>query len=185
MQPSLQTAVLLLLAGIFLLALELFIPSAGMLFVLAMVCVIGSIVTAFLIDSTYGAGFVVVVFILAMILPGIGFQIWKRSPIGRRMFLETPRTDDEEESDKAVLLGQVGRTITPLRPVGTSEFHGQRIDTVAEGVMIERGEYVRVVHVEGNRVVVRRLAPEEVELSLLDPEDERDEDEERRRFGRA
>jgi membrane-bound serine protease (ClpP class) len=52
--------------------------------------------------------------------------------------------------------------LTPLRPVGTAEFMGRRVESVAEGIMIERGEHVRVIAVQGNRVVVRKIEPEEM-----------------------
>lgn len=175
MEPSLQLAILLLVAGIFVLALELVIPSAGMLFLVAAGCVIGSVVVAFLVDTRYGTGFLFLVMVLSVILPGIGFQLWKRSPIGRRMFLQSPFLEEAPDQQTAAsgdhldsLLGQVGRTLTPLRPAGISEFSGRRVDTVAEGVMIERGEWVKVVHVQGNRVVVRKTEPRGHDFSLLE-----------------
>lgn len=167
---------LLLVAALFILALELFIPSAGMLFMMAMLCVIASVVVAFMVDSWHGMGFLTLVFVLALILPSIGFQLWKRSPVGKRMFLENTLTAgglaDETLADGspsyASLLGQVGRTVTPLRPAGATEFAGRRVDTVAEGVMIDRGELVKVVDVQGNRVVVRKVERKELDLSLLE-----------------
>jgi membrane-bound serine protease (ClpP class) len=42
-----------------------------------------------------------------------------------------------------------------LRPSGLALIDGKRIDVVTEGPMIERGTPVKVVAVEGMRVVVR------------------------------
>ena len=55
------------------------------------------------------------------------------------------------------LIGEVGRTVTPLLPSGIIEVEGRRIDTIAEGMGIEPGTLVRVVDVRGNRVIVRKL----------------------------
>ena len=41
------------------------------------------------------------------------------------------------------------------RPAGTAEFDGERYDVVAEGLAIAAGRAVKVVDVEGNRIVVR------------------------------
>jgi membrane-bound ClpP family serine protease len=88
------------------------------------------------------------------------------------MFLDVPTPTQDpplpristEGLDYHTLMGEVGRTITPLRPAGTTDFDGQRVDTVSEGIMIERGSTVRVVAVEGRRVVVRPVTVSEDEL---------------------
>lgn len=168
---SVQTAVVLLVLALVVYALELFVPSAGALFVIGTTLLGASLVIAFLHGTTTGAAFLLVVCLLALILPGIGFEVWKRSPIGRRMILSAPEPlaglSDAEHADSSAisaianLKGEIGRTLTPLRPSGMSEIAGRRVDTVAEGVMIEKGELIRVVDVQGNRVIVRKLTPEE------------------------
>jgi len=45
--------------------------------------------------------------------------------------------------------------LTPLRPSGTAEINGSRIDVVTGGEFIAAGESVEVYQVEGGRVVVR------------------------------
>jgi membrane-bound serine protease (ClpP class) len=70
-----------------------------------------------------------------------------------------PRTDEDREL--YALMGQVGRTITQLRPAGMTDFDGHRVDTLAEGMVIEAGTLVRVIDVRGHRVVVRQLEEDE------------------------
>lgn len=182
MGPSLQMAVLLLLAGLLVLVLELFLPSAGTLFLVAMTCILASVVVAFLVSTLLGVVFLVVVCILAVVLPGLGLEIWKRSPIGRRMMLGVPGpaasagvvtvgSDPPAGFDPQSLRGAVGKTLTPLRPSGMTEFGGRRVDTVAEGVMIGRGEYVRVIEVHGRRVVVRKINPAEERVWAFETEE--------------
>ncbi|MDW7675619.1 MAG: NfeD family protein [Bacillota bacterium] len=49
-------------------------------------------------------------------------------------------------------------TITPLRPAGTVEFpDGDRLDVVTEGSFINSNFQVKVVKVEGTRVLVREV----------------------------
>ena len=56
-------------------------------------------------------------------------------------------------TDKA-LVGKTGAALTPLRPSGTIQVEGRRLDAVTGGVFIEKGGAVLVVEVHGNRIVV-------------------------------
>ena len=53
------------------------------------------------------------------------------------------------------LLDQTGTAFTSLRPSGTALIDGKRIDVVTEGALIEKGTAIKVVAIEGLRVVVR------------------------------
>ncbi|MCR8850639.1 nodulation protein NfeD [Rossellomorea sp. SC111] len=56
------------------------------------------------------------------------------------------------------LIGMVGVTKTPLRPSGTVIVEEERIDAVTEGGFIKAGEKVKIVKVEGSRIVVRDIS---------------------------
>lgn len=53
------------------------------------------------------------------------------------------------------LIGRSGRALTALRPSGSVEIDGERIDVVTEGEFIDSGSAVSVVSVDGGRVVVK------------------------------
>ncbi len=55
------------------------------------------------------------------------------------------------------LLNQTGTACTNLRPSGIALIEGKRIDVVTEGALIEKGTAIKVVGLEGLRVVVRSL----------------------------
>ncbi len=59
--------------------------------------------------------------------------------------------------DRPELLNGTGTAVTQLRPSGTANINGQRVDVVTEGGLIERGTDVKVVAVEGSRIVVRAV----------------------------
>jgi membrane-bound serine protease (ClpP class) len=84
-----------------------------------------------------------------------------RTPIGRRLVLETSLEagqgfESSPASDHA-LIGKAGKATTSLHPAGIAQIEGQRIDVVSEGELIDAGESISVVRVDGNRVVVRRI----------------------------
>jgi membrane-bound ClpP family serine protease len=165
MTDPLLWAILVLIIGLMLLVAEVFIPSGGVLGILAGVALIGSIVLGF--RSSTGAGIVILV-IIAVALPTVlvaALEIWPKTPFGRRFSLSRPSPEEVDphstrDGELQALVGKVGRTITPLRPAGMTEFSGRRVDTLAEGLVIEAGTLVRVVAVQGRRVVVRKVEDE-------------------------
>jgi membrane-bound serine protease (ClpP class) len=57
-------------------------------------------------------------------------------------------------------LGKRGTAASPLRPAGIAHIEGERVDVVSDGELIEAGEPVEVIRVDGNRIVVcRRHTP--------------------------
>ena len=59
--------------------------------------------------------------------------------------------------ERPELLDQLGTADSILRPSGVATINGHRIDVVAETGLIERGQSVKVIAVEGSKVVVRAL----------------------------
>lgn len=55
------------------------------------------------------------------------------------------------------LLGSTGLAETNLRPSGKGRFGDQLVDVVTEGDLIERGNPITIVEVQGSRVVVKRV----------------------------
>ena len=58
----------------------------------------------------------------------------------------------------ADLVGKTGRALTGLRPSGTAEIDGRRVDVVSEGPFVAPGSAVEVVRSRGSVVVVREVA---------------------------
>jgi membrane-bound ClpP family serine protease len=158
--PNIAWAILLLLAGCTLVVLEVFIPSGGIISILAAVALIASIVIAFQESATTGpmTGFVftaMTVFAVPALI-GLAFKYWPRTPMGKAFLGELP-TDEEVVPDDArrALLGRIGVARTKMLPSGAVEIDGQMIDAVSQGRAIEPGTYVVVAEVRANRVVVR------------------------------
>jgi len=104
---------------------------------------------------------VVVVSLLARWLP-------KTTLFGRLILEAAPSsgevrrsTDDRPAgpamSGEGVSVGDVGTSVSPLRPAGRARFGNRTADVVTEGAWIDRGDSVEVVRVAGRRVVVRKV----------------------------
>ncbi len=151
-----ELVIALLVAGAILLVLETFLPGmiAG---ILGLFCLVGGVIQAFV---TFGPR--VGSYVLAGVFIGLmlGTVIWvKYFPQTRmaRVFTSN-RTVGEIGTERPELLNQTGSALTPLRPSGTALINGHRVDVVSEGGMIDRHTPIKVVAVEGMRVVVRSLS---------------------------
>ncbi|MBV7273591.1 NfeD family protein [Clostridium thailandense] len=59
--------------------------------------------------------------------------------------------------DLKYFIDQEGITITILRPAGIAEFNGIKLDVVSEGEFISKDKKVKIIKVEGRRIVVRQI----------------------------
>jgi membrane-bound ClpP family serine protease len=55
-------------------------------------------------------------------------------------------------------VGRQGRAVSALRLGGTEKSDGEHVDVVSEEDVIYPGESIRVIRVDGNNIIVRRVA---------------------------
>jgi membrane-bound serine protease (ClpP class) len=158
--PEIVWAILLLVVGCVLVVLEVFIPSGGIISILAAVSFLASIFIAFqpgpTTGTTQGLIFIATTLFAVPTLVALAFKYWPRTPMGKAFLGELP-TDAEvlPEDPRRALVGRVGIARTKMLPSGAVEIDGQMIDAVSQGQAIEPGAYVVVSEVRANRVVVR------------------------------
>jgi membrane-bound serine protease (ClpP class) len=137
---------------------EVFVPSGGLLTALALLFLAGGIYIFFHYSPVAGW---VGVLLAIVVIPIALFTAYKMLPnfkFGKNVVLEPSEREhgDGVPDSKSLreLIGQSGVCLTPLRPVGTCQINGRRIQCVAESGLIEKGKNISVVSVEGIRVVV-------------------------------
>lgn len=155
--------VILLLVGVVLLAIEIFvIPGFGIAGIGGIAAIVGGLYLSF---EGPDAALRALGVSTGLTLIGV-FLLWR---FGRRFGLWDPfilrtRLDDEggyvAPSDFSGYLGKKGRSLTTLRPAGTIIIDDERVDAVSEGGYIPVDTPVKVVKVEGTRVIVRKLKEE-------------------------
>ncbi|MCP3920863.1 MAG: hypothetical protein GY711_35495 [bacterium] len=155
-------AILLLSLGLALVIAEVLVPSAGMLGIVAGVCIVGSIVWAFTISVQTGMMLLIATVVLLPAVVTIAFKILPHSPLAKKLMARGFSFDEGRGVDlrDQVLLGRSGTVEAPLRPVGTARIDGRRVDVMSRGELVESGTAVRVIEVKGNRVVVARESNE-------------------------
>lgn len=153
-------------ASVIVLALELFVPSGGVLGLLSAALAIGGVVCFWRVSPTWGVTALLALMILGPLAAGFFVKIWPDTPVGRMMILGSSADEEQERAEHELaadarraglesLVGATGRALTDLRPVGVVLIDGQRRDALAEGAWIEDGTEVRVVRVEGSQLRVR------------------------------
>ncbi len=172
--------VLVFVLGLGLLAVEVFvIPGFGVIGIAGIALIMAALVMALIgmpIDVAWDAGAVssattaVLLSLAGTMIAMILLMRWlPKGRIGRWLVLETTlgndsaRTEDESwqsaPSQWRAYLGQTGVATTDLRPSGKCRIGDEVVDVVSRGDFIEAGEAVKVVEVEGVRVVVARTPP--------------------------
>jgi membrane-bound serine protease (ClpP class) len=152
---AMELVIALLVLGILLMLAETILPGmiAG---ILGFLCLIGGVVAAYVNFQTPIGHYVLLAVLLGLT---VGTVLWlKIFPNTRlaRVFISEQAVGDLGV-EKPHLLGQTGTALSPLRPSGMALINGQRVDVVTEGSMIEPGTAIKVVALEGLRVVVRAL----------------------------
>ncbi|MHC5190775.1 MAG: NfeD family protein [Planctomycetota bacterium] len=143
-----------------LLVFEIFIPSLGLLTAAALLCLAGGISLFFQVSDSVGW---IGVWISVVLIPTVWVIVYKLLPktkIGRILELHKAMKVISGVPDQGklnALKGQSGVVLSPLRPVGMCELDGKKIVCVADTGYIEKETQVKVIHIEGNKVTVRKL----------------------------
>lgn len=151
--------IVILLLGLILLIIEMFTPGFGVSGGAGIVLlIVGIILTA----STPFEALIMIVILL--ILLGAALKIILHSAKKGRLSKTLILNDTLNKSagyigtdDLEYFVGKEGTTLTVLRPSGTAEFDGVRLDVVSEGEYIAKNTKVKIIEVTGRRIVVKSI----------------------------
>jgi membrane-bound ClpP family serine protease len=150
--------------GLLLLILEAFVPSGGILGLLAFVSAIVGIVFLFKFEAIWGAiGLLGTVILGPMMFFG-ALNMLPSTKLGRVMVgssgeeiaLARAETVRVQRDEREHLMGLEGTAATDMRPSGVVLIEGQRHDAISKGGVIDRGEPIRVVAIDGLTIEVRQ-----------------------------
>jgi membrane-bound ClpP family serine protease len=171
----LTLAVILIGIGLVMLVGEFFLPTGGVFIVAGLGLVMVAVgVVLYYGEPTEAAATMVGVCLGVPVVWNLGMYAYRKA--GGRLGLRSDSlsqtvADDPEIAGLERLKGKVGKTVTPMRPSGSVELDGRRVDAITEGMMIAPGEWVRCVDVRAGRVIVRKIdAPgglDEMDLDKL------------------
>lgn len=158
-------ATILLIFGLFLVAVELMIPSFGLIGMSAALCLVVSAWSAY--QAWWGTDpgfFWTYIAVLVVGIPSTFFgtlYLIQNTALGNFIILKTPQQSEDGPSLKMQshlhkLVGRFGKTVSPLTPGGMVEIEGERHHAECMGPILESGLPVEVVDTRGTRLVVRK-----------------------------
>ncbi len=150
---------LFLLVGILLILAELVLPGAiagtlGLISLALSVMVAGT--------SLIQMGISV---IIALLIGGVTMILMikvmgKQMKFFKKMILSDSTSTEKgyvSNVNRVELIGKIGIALTTLRPSGMIKIDEERVDAVTEGGYIQQGKQVKVLKVEGSRIIVREF----------------------------
>ncbi|NLK88062.1 MAG: hypothetical protein GX279_11315 [Clostridiaceae bacterium] len=149
---------LLIIGGLVFVIIEMFNPGFGAPGIIGAILLVAGIV---LYAQTLLQALILIVIILAILGAALTLilQSASKGRLSKHLVLNDSIDDDIKFSgvdDLNYFIGSEGIAITALRPSGTADFNGVRLDVVSEGEFIKKGTAVIIDRIEGLRIVVKQ-----------------------------
>ena len=152
-------SIVLFCVGVILLVIEMCHPGFGVAGVLGLACLAADI---FISARSLREGIIMtgVVALTVLILAVISITLVSKGKLPRTLMLKEAADKASGYTGGAELekyLGKRGKAISELRPAGTAEIDGERVDVVSQGDFIDPGSDIEVIETGGNRIVVKEI----------------------------
>lgn len=150
----------LIVVGLILVVLEIFIiPGFGITGIIGLLLILGGV---FLAADNFAQGvlYLLITFLTVGLLVYIGVKTGRLSRLWGKISLGEKQNTQEgyiaPKTDYVKYVGKTGTALTHMRPAGAADIEGERVDVVTEGSYIEKGAKIKVISVEGTRIIVRK-----------------------------
>ena len=153
-------AVICLVVGLALMIYEMFTPGMGIPGLLGALALLAAVILR--ADSlTTGLVTLVLIVIPLMIAAAIIFRSFSKGALSRSKIILRDAINEKStplgEQGMQALVGKEGVCVTALHPAGNADFEGQRLDVVSEGGFVGKGSRVRIVRIDGVKIMVREI----------------------------
>lgn len=156
-------AVLLFVAAMVIFAIDLMIPSGGVLVGVTACFAFAAILVAFRVSTSAGVWMLIATMGAAPVMMWAFLEIWPRTPLGRRMTSAPPPagefiwSDAAKSKDSQALIGAQGISLDEMIPSGSVQIDGQSYEAFSESGPIDAGKPVRVIRLDMGRLVVASI----------------------------
>jgi membrane-bound ClpP family serine protease len=149
---------LLIIGGLVFVIIEMFHPGFGAPGIIGVILLAAGII---LYARSLLQALILIVIVLAILGAALALVLQSASKgrLSRHLVLNNTVDEDVKFSgmdDLSYFIGSEGITLTVLRPSGTADFNGVRLDVVSEGEFIQKGTAVIIDKIEGHRIVVKQ-----------------------------
>ena len=150
---------ILFMSGILLIIIELYVPGFGFWGISGISCILVSFFLT-LGGNMVAVNMLFISLVMAIIVFLLILKFLPSSRLWTKLMLhesETSQAGFSSSSDYSSYLGREGVVVSLLRPAGMMIIDGIKLDVVSEGQYLEPGTKVKVVSVNGSRIVVRSV----------------------------
>lgn len=153
-------ALLFFLAALVVFAIDLMIPTGGVLIAVTGVLGLAAVYFAFRHSPTSGWWMLVASLGMIPVMLLTLLYVWPKTPFGKMLIAKPDRAKDfvwsdaSEAQDPKGLIGKLGVAQTEFLPHGTVSIDGMEFEAVSEAGPIEAGTNVRVTKLDVGRLVV-------------------------------
>lgn len=157
-------AIALFILGMSLLITEMLVPGFGIPGIIGILSLIISVVVTIVAAPQYGIFISMGIVGVAIVI----FMIMRRWMINKQVYSkiileDVVGSERQEYEDLDYFLGKEGIAITPLKPCGTVDFNGVRIETFSVGPFIPAKSTVKVVEVSNQKIIVQEVKHKNVD----------------------
>lgn len=154
--------VILFIFGGLMLVVELMMPGFSIPGIAGIISLIaGIVVGASVLTAGQLAVAILIVFIVIIVMVVLLYRSATRNGrIFKSLFLHSKAVKEEgytSSKDLHHMVGKEGIATAPLRPSGTGEFDGVKLDVITDGQFIPKGARIKIVNVEGFRILVEQI----------------------------
>ena len=150
-------AILSLVAiGLVLIIVEvIFIPGTTVIGILGAIFVVVGIVISY---QTYGSGIGTIVLIVSLVTSAIALIISFKSGVWQKFALNSSINSRVNEEIKHNLwIGDEGKAISSLKPIGKAEFNDLVFEVRTIGDYVDAGTKVRIIKIDDQRIFVEPI----------------------------
>lgn len=153
-------ALLLFLVAMVIFAIDLMIPSGGVLIGVTACLAFAAVVFAFRHSTTSGIWMLIASMGAIPIMMWLFVEVWPRTPLGRQMISKPEPSGTYVWSDAAKsvnagsLIGAEGTVLNEMIPSGLVQIGDQTFEAFSESGPIDAGKAVRIVRLDVGRLVV-------------------------------
>ena len=155
--------VICFIIGVVLMVLEAFMPGFGIAGISGIVVEIIAVTLTWMSHGPVAAlGMLLIILSVMAIAISMSLRSATNGRLSKsRLILRETESNEagyRSTQDMEVFLGREGKATSVLRPTGIADFDGVRLNVVSEGEFIAMGTEVRIVRIEGSRILVRPIS---------------------------
>ena len=155
--------VICFIIGVVLMVLEAFMPGFGIAGISGIVVEVIAVTLTWMSHGPVAAlGMLLIILSVMAIAISMSLRSATNGRLSKsRLILRETESNEagyRSTQDMEVFLGREGKATSVLRPTGIADFDGVRLNVVSEGEFIAMGTEVRIVRIEGSRILVRPIS---------------------------